>query len=82
MSKNLMIYRNDWRITAEGDLVCENYYITRERLDEQDWLSHMYEKNWVDKDKFRIAYKAACLAAGIKRVPKGYEGEMIDVYDL
>ena len=74
----------EWGITQDGDLVCKDagYVITRERLDEQDWISHMCEKRWVDRVKFVIAYKAACLSAGIKRVPSGYNGDTIDIYDL
>lgn len=71
-------------MTRCGDLECKNagYLIARERLDEQDWVSHMCEKRWVDRNAFIKAYKSACAAAGIIRVPKGYKGEYQKVSDI
>lgn len=58
------------------------YYIDADRLDEQDWVSHMCCKTWVDKVRFIDAYKRACRNAGIKVVPKGYNGDTIPVEEL
>lgn len=67
-----------WKIDKDGNLIWlfnkygtnKSYYvITKERLSEDDWLSHMKEK--LDNDEygeFVYAYLAACERAGIREL--------------
>jgi len=43
-----------------------NYHISFDRLTEQDWFSHLSEKNWVDMPDLLLAFMAAYDAAGLK----------------
>jgi len=43
-----------------------NYHISFDRLTEQDWFSHLSEKNWVDMKEILPAFVAAYDAAGLK----------------
>jgi len=43
-----------------------NYFISFDRLTEDDWFRHLSEKNWVDMVKLLPAFVAAYDAAGLK----------------
>ena len=50
----------DWAVTDFGvECLINSYPIQKERLDEQDWFTHMGEKAWVNMDDFRRAISAA-----------------------
>ena len=67
-----------WKVNKDGDLVWvknkyghnKSYYIiTKERLNEEDWLSHMNEKmDAAEFGQFVCAYFKACEMAGIKEL--------------
>lgn len=67
-----------WKVNKNGDLVWvktkqgadKSYYIIpKERLAENDWLSHMKEKMEADEfGQFVCAYFKACEMAGIKEL--------------
>ena len=49
-----------WVVTKYGlECLVTQYAISKERLIEQDWASHLSEKRWVRPDEFEIALKAA-----------------------
>ncbi len=49
-----------WVVTDYGiECLGLSYPIEAERLDEQDWLERMAEKNWVDAVDFAAAYQHA-----------------------
>ena len=43
-----------------------NYYISFDRLTEDDWFRHLAEKNWVDMPTLLLAFIAAYDAAELK----------------
>ena len=73
-----------WKVTERGDMICEraSYVIPAERLGEDGWVSHMFEKSWVDRVQFLRAFKVACWKAGVKDVRIGYVGEKIPITKL
>ena len=63
------VYNKDWEISPKGDLVGWGYYwITSDRLNENDWILHLMEKAAFDANTFIPAYFEACRRAGIKEI--------------
>ena len=62
--------QKDWEISKQGDLthIKRDYYISHDRLSEDDWLLHLITKGWFDANTFLPAYFEACKRAGIKEV--------------
>lgn len=44
------------------------YVIRHEWLKEDDWISHMLTKAWIDMKKFMIVYFEACQREGINKL--------------
>lgn len=59
-----------WSIEQDGTMVHEstNYYIEGARLNDENWLTHMARKKWVDMKEFVDAYFTACRVRGLDRV--------------
>ena len=56
-----------WQVDEDGDLVFDGWYrISRDRLAEPDWISHIRSKTWCNLNDFIPAYLKACEMAGIK----------------
>ena len=62
--------QTDWKISEDGDLehVKQRYLIPADRLDDNDWILHMSEKNWCNLNTFIPAYFEACRRAGLNLV--------------
>ena len=56
----LITRTGDWAITRES-VVClsQQYQIGLDRLDEDDWVAHMEEKEWVDMGDFEHIFRLA-----------------------
>lgn len=71
-TKDYRIELKNWKINENGDLVRTtkfHYTITKDRLKEEDWLSHMAGKlNNEEYGEFVRAYFKACEMAGIKEL--------------
>ena len=52
-------------VTKHLDLE-DHYFISFDRLTEDDWFSHLAEKDWVDMKELLPAFVAAYDAAGLK----------------
>lgn len=50
----------DWHVTEYG-IECSftYYYIGKDRVKKEDWVSHVCEKTWVVKGDFQAAYDHA-----------------------
>lgn len=50
-----------WAVCSDGSVQCLflYYFITKERLDETDWVKHVCEKTWVNCSDFTMALEAA-----------------------
>lgn len=58
-----------WAVSINGDMEYDSYYsITAFRLKEDNWIAHLFEKNWIDFNEFIPAYFQACKNAGIQYV--------------
>ena len=67
-----------WEVDEEGNITCKShtYEISKERLGEMNWLSHMLKKNEKSKEKeFYFAYIKALKNAGYKSI-------VIDLNDI
>lgn len=50
----------EWAITTDGiECLTHSYSITNDRLNKEDWISHLEFKNWVNADDFSLAYNRA-----------------------
>lgn len=100
-SKDYRIVLPNFKIDSKGNLLCKlwgnenreeakwDVLIAKERLEEEDWLSHMAGKGYLDFKEFVFAYLNACRLAGIKTlniVTRGfdckYSEEEVDEDDL
>lgn len=63
-------FNEDWALSPEGDMSFHNdrYYISHDRLKEDDWILHLMGKGWFDANTFLPAYFEACRRNGIKVV--------------
>lgn len=69
---------NQFRVNKRGDLLIRRnrtrlndgweILITKERLTEEDWISHMRQKAYMDFGEFVCAYLKALEIAGVKNL--------------
>jgi hypothetical protein len=47
-----------WKVYQNGDIDFDNgyYFIDGSRLQDEDWIYHLLEKNWVNMNDFLPAY--------------------------
>ena len=67
-----------WKVDEEGNITSKSstYEISKERLDEMNWLSHILQKNEKSREKeFYFAYIKALKNAGYKSI-------VIDLNDI
>lgn len=59
-----------WEIEKDGTMIHKDpyYYIEGARLNDENWLTHMARKKWVDMKEFVDAYFTACRVRGLDRV--------------
>lgn len=59
-----------WQVHLNGDMIYDNgrYEISSDRLDESDWVAHLFGKGWIDWNDFIPAYFQACKNAEIQEV--------------
>lgn len=57
-----------WKVSKKGDMNYQNgrYYISKEQLNQDNWIAHLFGKIWIDWNEFIPAYFQACKNAGIK----------------
>ncbi len=57
-----------WHVSKSGDMTYDNgrYSIYDYQLEEDNWIAHMSEKNWIDWNEFIPAYFQALKNAGIQ----------------
>jgi len=49
----------EWAVTPEGiECLTLQYSITKDSFDEPDWIDHLAQKTWVNKDDLRKALVA------------------------
>lgn len=54
-------FNTDWFVSVNGGLLhMSGYYITPDRLSEEDWLLHLSEKTWFDANTFIPVFFYAC----------------------
>lgn len=60
----------DWKVDDDGNMEFRNgkYYIEKERLREDDWVCHLFEKGWINWNEFIPAYFTACKINKIEHV--------------
>ena len=58
----------NWKVDEEGNLdhMKKPYFITADRLNEEDWLIHLAGKSWIDWNEFISAYFQALKNAEIQ----------------
>lgn len=63
-----VIIFGDWVVDIEGNLDCPKacYFIEKDRLTEDDWISHLMGKVWLDFNTFLPAYWEALMINKIK----------------
>jgi hypothetical protein len=51
-----------WTVDKKGNMEYDKgrYYIEHERLHEDDWVCHLFEKGWIDWNEFIPAFFTAC----------------------
>ncbi len=60
----MAVGKETWSVTKHGDLQhTSGYFIDMWRLDEPDWLAHLYPKDWFNADEFVPVYVLACFEA-------------------
>jgi hypothetical protein len=59
-----------WEVSKNGDLDFNNgrYFISADRLNNDNWIAHLFEKAWIDWNEFIPAYFQACKNAGIQKL--------------
>jgi dipeptidyl aminopeptidase/acylaminoacyl peptidase len=64
-----------WVVTKENDLIFTGedrgggtYIITRDRLTEKDWISHLRSKGWIDFNEFIYAYWCVLARLGVRTI--------------
>lgn len=59
-----------WDVSLNGDLEYDNgrYFIESERLTNDDWIAHLFEKGWIDFNEFLPAYFQALKNIGSQYV--------------
>lgn len=59
-----------WHVSIIGDMTYDNgrYFIDKDRLIEDDWVAHLFEKAWIDWNEFIPAYFQALKNANIQFV--------------
>lgn len=57
-----------WHVSESGDMTYNNgqYAIYDYRLEDDNWIAHMFEKEWIDWNEFIPAYFQALKNAGIQ----------------
>lgn len=46
-----------WEVNTKGSMLYDSYYaIPHNRLTEEDWIAHLFEKGWIDWNEFIPAY--------------------------
>ena len=60
----------DWKVYKNGDIFHKemNYLIEGIRLQENDWIEHMIDKNWVNLNNFMPAYFQALANINISKI--------------
>lgn len=54
-------FNSDWFVSVNGGLLhMSGYYITPDRLVEEDWILHLSEKTWFDANTFIPVFFYAC----------------------
>jgi hypothetical protein len=58
-----------WHVALDGDLEYDNgrYYISADRLTENNWIAHLFEKAWIDWNDFIPAYFQALKNIGVQK---------------
>jgi hypothetical protein len=58
-----------WKVDKNGNMEFNcRYYIGNDRLKEDDWVSHLFEKGWIDWNEFIPAFFTACKINKIEHV--------------
>lgn len=59
-----------WSVDKIGNMEYDKgrYFIGKERLREDDWISHLFEKGWIDWNEFVPAFFTACKINKIEHV--------------
>lgn len=59
-----------WKVYQNGDIDFDNgyYFIDGSRLQDEDWIYHLLEKNWVNMNDFLPAYFQALQNVGIELI--------------
>lgn len=57
-----------WKVFKNGDIDFDNgrYFIDGNRLDHEDWILHLIEKDWANMNDFIPAYFQALQNIGVK----------------
>jgi hypothetical protein len=57
-----------WHVYEHGEMSFDNgrYGISEDRLHEDDWIAHLFEKGWIDWNEFLPAYFQALKNVGMK----------------
>lgn len=64
--KDVDMHFGDWLVEPNGDMENNGYYITADRLTENEWFLHLQRKSWMDWNDFIPAYFQACCNAGLQ----------------
>jgi hypothetical protein len=58
-----------WKVDIKGNMDHDGRYsISADRLGEDDWILHLFEKGWIVWNDFIPAYYQACRNAGVESV--------------
>jgi hypothetical protein len=51
-----------WSVDKAGNMEYDKgkYYISRRRLQQDNWIIHLFQKRWIDWNEFMPAYLTAC----------------------
>lgn len=54
-----------WNVKKNGDMCYDGWYLIHaNRLTKEDWITHLFEKRWIDFNEFIPAYFQALKNAG------------------
>ncbi len=85
----VVLRHGQWVVTEYGiECLVTPYSISKQRLNELDWISQLREKTWVNLDEFKSAFEAARVyhkadydeMPVIPPPPEGTEEPLIDAY--
>lgn len=63
---NILFTFGDWVVTDFGiECTYTGYPISKDRLNETDWVKHVGEKTWANKSDFEAAYNKAKEVHGV-----------------